>query len=67
MIFFLFNFYIINYVYLNYFGYVDLYGVVKFDFVIICRQIVIKIIFSVFIEKQNFLIFDKKFLDIIYW
>lgn len=67
MIFFLFNFYIINYVYLNYFGYVDLYGVVKFDFVLICRQIVIKKIFSVFIEKQNFLIFEKKILDIIYW
>lgn len=51
MIFFLPNLYTTNQVYLNYLGYVDLYGVVKLDLVTICRQIVTKIILSVFIEK----------------
>lgn len=46
MIFFLPNLYTTNQVYLNYLGYVDLYGVVKLDLVTICRQIVTKIILS---------------------
>lgn len=64
---FLPNLYTTNQVYLNYLGYVDLYGVVKLDLVTICRQIVTKKILSVFIEKQNSLILEKKFSDIIHW